>query len=144
MRDAETMAGALAAAQTGHLVISTLHTGSAAQSVERIVNAFAEHLRHDVRSQLANALAGIVCQQLLRRASACGRRAAFEILIATDAVRSLVRDAKAHQFKNVMSTGSRYGMQTLEQHLESLMRDREIDPAEAQRFGVGEPRDTVA
>ncbi len=144
MRDSATVAGALAAAQTGHLVISTLHTGSAPQSVDRMVNAFAEHLRYDVRAQLANALVGIVCQHLLRRVHGRGRRAAFEILIATDAVRSLIRDAKAHQLKNVMVTGSRYGMQTLEQHLEVLLRDREVDPEEARRFGVREACEPVA
>lgn len=138
MRDQETMAGALAAAQTGHLVISTLHTGSTPQSVDRIADAFAEAMRHDIRAQLANALVGIVCQQLLRKAAARGRRAAFEILVATDAVRALVRDAKTHQLKNLMATGSRAGMQTLEQHLESLVRDREIEPAEARRFGLGD------
>ncbi len=143
MRDSGTIAGALAAAQTGHLVISTLHTGSAAQSVDRIVNAFAEQLRYDVRAQLANALVGIACQHLLRRAHGRGRRAAFEVLIATDAVRSLIRDAKVHQLKNAMVTGSRYGMQTLEQHLEVLLRDREVDPTEARRFGVGEASEPV-
>lgn len=131
MRDGDTIAGALAAAQTGHLVVSTLHTASAPQSVERIVDAFAEAARHDVRSQLANVLVGIVCQRLLRRSGARGRRAAFEIMIANDAVRALVRDGKAHQLKNVIATGSRLGMQTLEQHLETLVRAREVDAADA-------------
>ena len=142
MRDADDCRSARRGANRSW-VLSTLHTGAHPQSVERIVNAFAEDLRYDVRAQLADALVAIVCPELLRRACARGRRAAFEILIATDAVRSLVRDAKAHQLKNVMATGSRYGMQTLEQHLEILMRDREVDPADARCFGIGEACDTV-
>ena len=144
MRDSATIAGALAAAQTGHFVISTLHTASAPQSVDRIVNAFTDDLRYDVRAQLANTLVAVVCQRLLRRGTPRGRRAAFEVLIATDAVRALIRDAKSHQLKNVMLTGSRYGMQTLEQHVELLLREREIDPVEARRIGIADASEPVA
>jgi len=136
MRDTDAIAAALSAAQTGHLVMSTLHTGSAAQTVERITDAFPDSAKHHIRAQLANALVGIVCQHLVRRSSSAGRRAAVEILIATDAVRALIRDGKPHQLNNAIATGGRYGMQTLAQHLNELLRTNEIERCEAERFGV--------
>ena len=136
MRDAEAMAGALTAAETGHLVLTTLHTGSAAQTVDRIVDSFSGALQSQVRAQLAQVLLAVSCQHLVRRACGRGRRAAVEVLSCTDAVRNLIRESKSHHLKNAMATGRRYGMQTLEQHVSELLHDREIDSSEARRFGV--------
>ncbi len=119
MRDLETMAIALTAAETGHLVLSSLHTGSAAQTVERIVDAFPPHQQEQVRVQLASVLRGIVAQLLL---PAAGHRRvlAAEILVATPAVRNLIRENKTHQLASVLQTGGRHGMRTMEQSLRSL------------------------
>jgi twitching motility protein PilT len=81
-------------------------------------------------------LIAVVCQHLIKRASGSGRRAAVEVLVATDAVRNLIRDSKAHQLKNAIALGRQFGMQTLEQHVAELLAAREIDATEAQRFGV--------
>jgi twitching motility protein PilT len=143
MRDAETMAGALAAAETGHLVLTTLHTGDAAQTVDRIVDSFSGGLQNQIRVQLAQVLVAVACQHLVRRACGTGRRAAVELLIGSDAVRNLIREAKSHQLRNVMATGKRLGMQTLEQHATELVRDREIDANEARRLGVPDAERTV-
>jgi twitching motility protein PilT len=131
LRDAEAMHGALVAAETGHLVLTTLHTGDAAQTVDRICDAFAGTRAMQVRAQLAQVLAGVVCQHLVRRRGRDGRRALVEVLVATDAVRNLIRDGKTHQLRNAISTGRHVGMQTLEQHAADLARDGEIDPDEA-------------
>ncbi|MGA8533590.1 MAG: PilT/PilU family type 4a pilus ATPase [Candidatus Tumulicola sp.] len=144
LRDAETMAAALTAAETGHLVITTLHTGNAAQTVDRIVDSFSGSARAQVRAQLAQVLIAVACQHLVRRAAGHGRRAVVEVLVATDAVRNLVRDSKSHHLKNVMATGRRFGMQTLEQHAAELVADGEIDVAEGQRFGGYDACRTVA
>ncbi len=144
MRDAESMAAALTAAETGHLVLTTLHTGNAAQTVDRIVDAFAGSLQGQIRTQLAAVLVAVACQHLVRRAGGSGRRAAVELLFGTDAVRNLIRESKAHQLKNAMATGRRFGMQTLEQHVAELLRDREIDAAEARRFGIDDEGAAVA
>lgn len=134
MRDAETISGALSAAQTGHLVLATVHTGSAPQAVERVVDAFPDALRSQIRAQLANALIAITCQHLVPRAAAAGRRALVEVLLATGAVRQLIRDAKTHQLKNAMATGGRLGMQTLEQHAQELVRSGEVAAADLRPF----------
>jgi twitching motility protein PilT len=144
MRDPETIAGALSAALTGHLVVSTLHAGSVAQTVERIVDSFPSALKHYVRGQLANALVAITCQQLVRRTSARGRRVVMEILVATDAVRNLLREAKTHQLDNAMIMGRRDGMQTMTQHFAELVCCGEVDPEEAARIGVATGHRTVA
>lgn len=134
MRDAETMSAALTAAETGHLVLATVHTGDAAQTVERIVDAFEGARQRQVRAQLAQVLIAVLCQRLLRRPGGRGRRAAVELLVATDAVRNLIRDAKTHQIRNAIATGRRWGMQTFEQHLSELLHSGEIEPSEAGRF----------
>lgn len=144
MRDAETMAGALAAAETGHLVLTTLHTGDAAQTVERIVDAFSGGLQAQIRAQLAQVLIMVACQHLVRRASGNGRCAVVELLFGTDAVRNLIRESKAHQLQNAMATGRRFGMQTLEQHIAELLRERAIDIGEARRLVDVDASKTVA
>jgi twitching motility protein PilT len=134
MRDAEAMSAALTAAETGHLVLATVHTGDAAQTVERIVDVFDGTRQRQVRAQLAQVLVAVVCQRLLRRPGGRGRRAAVELLLATDAVRNLIRGAKTHQIRNAIATGRRWGMQTFEQHLDELLHCGEIEPSEARRF----------
>jgi twitching motility protein PilT len=126
MRDATTMHAALTAAETGHLVLATLHTGDAPQTVDRIVGVFAGEMQEQVRVQLAQTMIGIVCMRLVPRACGQGRRCAAEVLVANDAVRNLVRDGKTHQIRNVIATSSQTGMQTLEAHLSDLVTRREI------------------
>ena len=136
IRDADAIRGALIAAETGHLVLTTIHTGDAAQTIDRIVDVFSGDLAAQVRAQLAQVLAAVVCQHLVTRADGSGRCAVVEVLIGTDAVRNLIRDSKVHQLKNVMATGRRFGMQTLEQHLAMLVAQRRIDASEALRLGL--------
>jgi twitching motility protein PilT len=126
MRDPQTMHAALTAAETGHLVLTTLHTGDAAQTVDRIVGVFEGDKQEQIRVQLAQTLVGVVCMRLLPRAGGQGRRCAAEILVGNDAVRNIVRDGKTHQLRNVISTSRQLGMQTLEAHLSDLVARREI------------------
>lgn len=126
MRDPDTMHAALTAAETGHLVLATLHTGDAPQTVDRIIGVFNGEMQEQIRIQLAQTLAGVVCMRLVARAGGHGRRCAAEVLIATDAVRNLIRDGKTHQLRNVISTSRQIGMQTLEAHLSDLIARREI------------------
>jgi twitching motility protein PilT len=132
MRDRETIAAALTAAETGHLVFATLHTNDAAQTVDRIVDAFPADAHTQVRTQLAAVLAGIVALRLVPRHDRAGRRAAAEILIGTDAVRALIREAKTHQLRNTIVTGRAAGMQTLETHLSELVVRGEVELAAAR------------
>jgi twitching motility protein PilT len=120
MRDAESIEAALNISETGHLVLATLHTNDAAQAVNRIIDVFSADSQAQIRVQLASALVGVVAQRLLPRIDG-GRIAAFEILLATPAVRNLIRDAKAEQLSNVISTGMRQGMQTMDGSVEQLV-----------------------
>jgi twitching motility protein PilT len=132
LRDAETMQAALTAAETGHLVLATVHTSTAPQTIDRIVGSFAGSLQDQVRIQLAQTLIGIVCLRLVRRSGRSGRRAAAEIMIANDAVRAAIRDGKTHHLRNVMLTSRPCGMQTLEQHLRDLILRGEITEEDAR------------
>jgi twitching motility protein PilT len=127
MRTSATIRAALIAAETGHLVLSTLHTSDAASTVARMVDCFEPQHRADVRSQLAGVVAGIVCQRLVNRISG-GRRVAAEVLIANDAVRHLIREAKGHQLAGVIQTHRALGMQTLAASVESLVALGEVAP----------------
>lgn len=126
MRDCETMHAGLTAAQTGHLVLTTLHTGDAPQTIDRILGAFPDALREQMRVELAQTLAGVVCLRLLPRAYGPGRRSVAEVLIANDGVRHLIRDGKTHQLRNLIATSRQTGMQTLEMHLTDLLARGEI------------------
>lgn len=117
MRDLETIHTAITAAETGHLVFGTLHTQDAPQSIDRIIDVFPSHQQQQVRIQLATALQGIVTQQLLRTPDGRGRVVAAELLIATPAVRNLIREGKTHQIYSAMQAGGKYGMQTMDQSL---------------------------
>lgn len=120
MRDLETISLALTAAETGHLVFATLHTMSAAETVNRIVDVFPPEQQGQVRAMFANAVVGIVAQRLLPRADRQGRVAVHEIMIATNALRNLIREEKSHQLYSAIQTGSSYGMQTIDSVLATL------------------------
>src|SRR3954469_25592205 len=126
MRDLETIATALTAAETGHLVFATLHTQSAPQTIDRIIDAFPSEQQEQVRVQLAATLQGVVTQNLIPTADGRGRVAALEILLPDDAVRNLIRQAKIEQIYSVMQTNSGRGMQTMEQSLADLTMRRVI------------------
>jgi twitching motility protein PilT len=126
MRDLETISTALTAAETGHLVFATLHTQDAPQSIDRIIDVFPPHQQQQIRVQLASALQGIVCQQLLPKAGTRGRAVACEVLVATPAVRNLVREGKTHQIYSAMQAGAKYGMQTMDQSLAFLVRSGKV------------------
>ncbi len=121
MRDYETIATALTAAETGHLVFATLHTNSAAQSVDRIVDVFPPHQQEQVKTQLSSVLLAIFSQQLIPRADKSGLALATEVLVATPAVRNLIREGKSFMIPSVIQTNSNLGMQTMEASLKNLV-----------------------
>jgi len=120
MRDLETMALAITAAETGHLVFSTVHTNNAAQTVDRIVDVFPPGQQEQIRIQLSNNIEAVLSQQLLPRAGTPGRIAAMEIMIASPAIRNLIREAKAHQITSIIQTSAHHGMQTMDQCLRDM------------------------
>jgi twitching motility protein PilT len=122
MRNLETIQVALTAAETGHLVFATLHTQDAAQSVDRMIDVFPPHQQQQIRVQLAGALQGIVCQTLCKTYDGTGRVVSAEVLVATPAVRNLIREGKTHQIYSAMQAGGKFGMQTMDQHLAELVK----------------------
>ena len=126
MRDLETISVALTAAETGHLVFGTLHTQDAAQTIDRVIDVFPPHQQQQIRVQLASAIQGVVCQTLCKRADGRGRVVATEVLVATPAIRNLIREGKTHQIGSAMQAGAQFGMHTLDQHLAELVRTRQI------------------
>lgn len=120
MRDLETMSNAIRAAETGHLVFATLHTNSAAQTVDRVVNAFPPSEQEQIRLMLSNSIEAVLCQQLMPRAGMPGRVCAMEIMIASPAIRNLIREAKTHQIASIIQTSVGIGMQTMDMHLRDL------------------------
>ncbi|GMA99450.1 type IV pilus twitching motility protein PilT [Pelosinus sp. IPA-1] len=138
MRDSETIATAITAAETGHLVFATLHTGSAAQTIDRIIDAFPAHQQQQIRIQLSVTLQGIVAQQLLPRIDQPGRIAALEILIATPAVRNMIREGKTHQLTSVIQTGAKFGMQPMDMALIDLYRRGIVSYGEAVMRAINE------
>jgi twitching motility protein PilT len=135
MRDLETISTALTAAETGHLVFGTLHTQDAPQSVDRIIDVFPSHQQGQIRVQLASALQAVVTQQLLRRNADRGRVLASEVLVATPAVRNLIREGKIHQIYSVMQSGGQHGMRTMDHSLAELVRSAEITLETAIEYG---------
>jgi twitching motility protein PilT len=139
MRDLETIATALTAAETGHLVFATLHTQSTAQTVDRIIDVFPPEQQQQVRTQLSVALQGIVTQQLLPTADGQGRVVACEVLVPNPAVRNLIREAKTHQIYSAIQTAGAIGMQTMDADLVRLVRSGKITQSLAeQRASVPE------
>jgi len=140
MRDLETIQAALTIAETGHLAFATLHTNSAAESINRIIDVFPSHQQSQVRAQLAFVLEGVLTQTLLQRAKGRGRVMAAEIMICTPAIRALIRDDKVHQIESSMQAGKKYGMQTLNDALYQLYMGREVTKDECLRV-TSKPND---
>jgi len=135
MRDLETIASAITIAETGHLVFATLHTNSAAQSIDRMIDVFPPHQQPQIRSQLSNILMAI-CSQRLVPAIGGGRLAAAEILVATPAVRNIIREGKTHQLDAVIQTGAEFGMQSMDKNLVSMIHAGTITYDEARIVAV--------
>jgi len=126
MRDLETISVALTAAETGHLVFATLHTQDAAQTIDRVIDVFPSGQQAQVRTQLAGAIQGVVCQTLCKKADGVGRAVATEVLVATPAIRNLIREGKTHQIYSAMQAGAKQGMHTMDQHLADLVKSGKI------------------
>ncbi len=135
MRDLETIASAITIAETGHLVLATLHTNSAAQSIDRMIDVFPPHQQPQIRSQLANILQAIVCQRLIPSIGG-GRVVAAEVLIATSAVRNIIREGKTHQLEAVIQTGAEFGMQSMDRTLVNLIHAGSITYDEARNYAI--------
>ncbi|MFO0920574.1 MAG: type IV pilus twitching motility protein PilT [Candidatus Saccharimonadales bacterium] len=135
MRDLETIAAAITIAETGHLVFATLHTNSAAQSIDRMVDVFPPHQQPQIRAQLSNILMAICSQRLIPTIGG-GRVAAAEILVATPAVRNIIREGKSHQLEAVIQTGAEFGMQSMDKTLVNLIHNGTISYDEARNFAV--------
>ncbi len=131
MRDLETIAAALTLAETGHLVLSTLHTQDAAQTVDRIIDVFPPYQQEQIRVQLAATLKGVISQILLPRADGGGRVAAREVLVVTSAIAAIIRDGKTHQVYSAIQTGTKSGMQTMEKSLADLYAAGQISYEDA-------------
>jgi twitching motility protein PilT len=135
MRDLETISAAITIAETGHLVFATLHTNSASQSIDRMVNVFPPHQQPQIKAQLANILMAI-CSQRLVPAIGGGRLAASEILIANSAVRNIIREGKTHQLDSVIQTSAQEGMQSMDRTLVQFVQSGQITYDEAKNFAV--------
>ena len=131
MRDLETISLGLTAAETGHLVLGTLHTSSAAKTVDRIINVFPADEQEQVRAMLAETLRGVVAQQLLRKADGSGRVAALEIMVGTPAIANMIREAKTHQITSMIQTGRKDGMQLMDQAILDYLMKKIVSPEEA-------------
>ena len=150
MRDLETIAMALTAAETGHLVLATLHTNSAAQTINHVIDVFPPHQQEQIRVQLSEALIGVLAQTLIPRVDARGRVAAIEMMIATPAIRNLIREGKTFQIPSMIETGMKEGMTSLDQCLRDLLRRGLISPEDAflravdrDAFAAAAPRAAV-
>ena len=135
MRDLETISAAITIAETGHLVFATLHTNSAAQSVDRMIDVFPPYQQPQIRSQLSNILMA-VCSQRLVPAIGGGRVVAAEIMVANSAVRSIIREGKTHQLDTVIQTGADQGMQTMDRTLVKLIQTGVITYDNAREYAV--------
>jgi len=134
LRDLETIALAITAAETGHLVLATLHTPDAARTIDRIINVFPASEQFQIRALLADALQGVIAQVLLPRADRPGLVAAQEILVATSGVRAMIRDGKSFEIPTAIQTGAAHGMQSFEQCVDRLVRERAVERETADRF----------
>jgi twitching motility protein PilT len=140
MRDLETIQATLTIAETGHLALATLHTNSAAESINRIIDVFPSNQQAQVRAQLAFVLEGVLTQTLLQKAKGRGRVMAAEIMVATPAIRALIRDDKIHQIYSLMQSGKKHGMQTMNDALYQLYVGREVTQEECLR-ATGDPNE---
>jgi twitching motility protein PilT len=126
IRDLETIATALTAAETGHLVLATLHTPDAPQCIDRVIDVFPSHQQQQVRVQLSTTLRAVVCQALIPTADGASRVAAREVMIVTPAISNLMREGKTHMIYNAIDTGAKFGMQSLDKSLEDLVKAKKI------------------
>lgn len=138
MRDFETISAAVMAAETGHLVISTLHTLGATKTIDRIIDVFPPHQQGQIRTQLAMVLEGVISQVLLKNITNNGRVAAYEIMLANHAVRNLIREGKTHQLQNVIQTSGKNGMITMDNYLRNLVTERKVTQEAASEHMVEE------
>ena len=136
MRDFETISVAITAAETGHLVLSTLHTIGAASTVDRVIDVFPPHQQQQIRVQLASTLEAVVSQQLMLTADGNARVAAFEVLHTNNAVRNLIREGKSHQLTSVMQTNRKMGMMTMDDNIQQLFYAGKITKETAVQFAV--------
>jgi twitching motility protein PilT len=136
MRDLTTISLAMSAAETGHLVFGTLHTNTAAKTIDRIIDVFPADQQEQVRAMLSESLKGVVCQQLLKTADGKGRTAALEIMIGTPAIANLIREGKTFQIPSIIQTAKKDGMQLMDQHLLDLLKTKRINPDEAYRCSI--------
>ncbi len=136
MRDLTTISLAMSAAETGHLVFGTLHTNTAAKTIDRIIDVFPTDQQEQVRAMLSESLKGVVCQQLLKTADGKGRAAALEIMIGTPAIANLIREGKTFQIPSIIQTAKRDGMQSMDQHLLDLLKTKKVNPEEAYRCAI--------
>jgi twitching motility protein PilT len=126
MRDLETIGAALTAAETGHLVFSTLHTVDVAQTIDRIIDVFPPHQQEQIRVQLGGVIEGVLCQTLLPSASGRGREIAVEVMVGTDGIRNLIREGKTHQIYTQIEAGGQQGMQTMDRAIADLFKRGKI------------------
>jgi twitching motility protein PilT len=136
MRDLETIGLAITAAETGHLVYGTLHTSSAAKTVDRIIDAFPEDQQNQIRTMIADTLRGVICQTLVKKVGGVGRVAALEIMVSTPAIANLIREGKTFQIPSALQTGKKDGMISLDQYLMNLMVKKEIYAEEAFKNAI--------
>ncbi|MSN26996.1 MAG: PilT/PilU family type 4a pilus ATPase [Geobacter sp.] len=136
MRDLITIQLAMSAAETGHLVFGTLHTSTAAKTVDRIIDVFPTDQQEQVRAMLSESLKGVVCQQLLKTSDGKGRVAALEIMLGTPAIGNLIREGKTFQIPSIMQTAKKDGMQLMDQHLLDLLKTKKVNPEEAYRCAI--------
>jgi twitching motility protein PilT len=136
MRDLETISMAVTAAETGHLVFSTLHTNSAAETIERIINVFPPHQQGQIRMQVAESILGMVAQTLLPTLDGEGRVPAIELTIATPAIRNVIREEKIHQMPSIIQMGKKDGMISLDQCLKNLLVEGKISREEAIKRAI--------
>jgi twitching motility protein PilT len=139
MRDVETISLALTAAETGHLVFGTLHTSSAAKTIDRIIDVFPAGEKEMVRAMLSESLQGVIAQRLLKKPQG-GRAAAYEIMIGTLAIRNLIREAKVPQIYGMIQTGREAGMMTMDQSLENLVSQGVVDRETARSLAVDQTK----
>ncbi|NLM03715.1 MAG: type IV pilus twitching motility protein PilT [Clostridiales bacterium] len=136
MRDLETISTAITAAETGHLVLSTLHTIGAAKTIDRIIDAFPPHQQQQIKVQLSTVLEGVISQQLLPKINESGRIAAFEIMVTNPAIRNLIREGKTHQIQTIIQTGSKFDMQTMDDSLIELYRRQIINKETLLKYAI--------
>jgi twitching motility protein PilT len=131
MRDLETISAAITAAETGHLVLATLHTTGGPETVDRIIDVFPPHQQQQVRMQLSNTMEGVLSQVLLRSTDGRSRIMAMEIMLGIPAIANLIREGKTHQMETIIQAGAQLGMQTLDQHLKNLLTAGKVTFEEA-------------